>query len=361
MMDASDSAFMARALFLAERGRGRTTPNPIVGAIVVSSEGVIVGQGAHLAAGGPHAEVVALEAAGASAHGATLYCTLEPCRHRGRTGPCVERIAAAGIRRVVVAARDPNPVMNGAGLADLASRGVEVVEGIEREAAVLQNAFFRTWVRRRRPFVILKTAVSLDGFVGGPGGRVKLTGALADRFLHRQRAEVDAIGVGSETVLVDDPLLTARGAYRFRPLVRLIFDWRFRVPPAARLFSTLDAGPVIMVVSSEAAAADRAKVDELARRGVIVERYECRDLAAVLENLAGRDVLSLIVEGGPTLQTAFWEAGLVDRLQRVTTARALGSGVRAARVFREPPPCEMPRSIVLGNDVLVECDVHGLD
>ena len=214
---------MRKALALAERGRGGTSPNPMVGALVVSDEGVIVGRGAHRVAGGPHAEAIALEDAGDRARGATLYCTLEPCSHTGRTGPCAPLVSRAGIRRAVVAIADPNPLVDGRGLRHLRESGIETTVGVEAAAAARQNAVFLTNIRLRRPHVTLKAAVSLDGRLGAPGVRTRLTGPAADRRVHRQRAEVDAIGVGSETVLVDDPLLTARGAYRGRPLTRVDF------------------------------------------------------------------------------------------------------------------------------------------
>ncbi|TAK15804.1 MAG: bifunctional diaminohydroxyphosphoribosylaminopyrimidine deaminase/5-amino-6-(5-phosphoribosylamino)uracil reductase RibD, partial [Acidobacteria bacterium] len=164
----TDRAYIRRALFLAERGRGTTAPNPIVGAVVVSDEDVVVGQGAHRVAGGPHAEIVALDAAGGLARGATLYCTLEPCSHTGRTGPCCERVAAAGIKRVVIASRDPNPQVNGRGIAYLRDHGVavELASDDDARAEAEQNAAFFTWVTTRRPHVILKVAVSRDGFAG---------------------------------------------------------------------------------------------------------------------------------------------------------------------------------------------------
>ena len=277
---------MARALFWAERGRGRTTPNPMVGAVVVSPEGVVMGQAAHMQAGGPHAEVVALDRAAEGARGATLYCTLEPCAHTGRTGPCVERIVAAGITRVVAAVTDPNPQVSGGGFAYLREHGVEVTTGTCAEEASRQLAPFLVWMTRRRPFVTVKMAASLDGFVGRPGERVKLTGPAADRYFHRQRAEIDAIAVGSGTVLADDPDLTARGAYRPRPLTRVLFDWRGRIPATARVLSTLQAGPVIMVVTAEtlearrdhfAAPHDDAKIGKGVRRaGMQERRRKCR-------------------------------------------------------------------------------------
>jgi len=353
---------MARALFLAERGLGRTSPNPIVGAVVVTTDGIVVGQGAHLAAGGPHAEVVALEAAGSRARGSTLYCTLEPCCHTGLTGPCVERIVAAGITRVVAAIGDRNPRVHGQGLTYLRERGIAVAEGVLADEAARQHAAFFCWVTRRRPFVTVKAAVSADGFVGRPQERVRLTGPAADRFLHRQRAAVDAMAVGSGTILADDPLLTARLAYRAKSFIRIIFDYGLRVPPSARVFSTLAAGPVIMVVSIGAADAHREHVARLEDRGATVERVPARGLGSILATLAVRGVLSVLVEGGPGLHSAFFEEGLVDRVQRVVTPHVLGHGLRAS------PGMDLPvtaggavRRIQLGADELWETDVHRVD
>jgi len=351
---------MERALFWAERGRGRTSPNPTVGAVVVSPDGIVVGQGAHLVAGGPHAEVIALDAAGALAKDATIYCTLEPCSHTGRTGPCVERIVEAGISRVVAAVRDPDPRVSGRGFAYLRERGIEVVADVGRDAARAQHAAFFAWITLKRPYVIVKSAFSQDGFVGEPDRRVKLTGAVADRYFHRQRAEIDAIAVGSNTVMVDDPLLTARGVYRYRPLTRVIFDWRGRVSPSARVFSTLSAGPVIMVVSRSAADERVSWVEALRELGVEIATFDTRDLRPVLTWLANRPILSLLVEGGPALQAAFADAALVDRAQWVMTPQRLGHGVRA-----HPVPAGMPvdatRRVQLGDDLLMEFDVHRIN
>jgi diaminohydroxyphosphoribosylaminopyrimidine deaminase/5-amino-6-(5-phosphoribosylamino)uracil reductase len=349
-----DASFMDRALFLAERGRGRTSPNPIVGAVVVSADGVVVGQGAHLGAGGPHAEIVALDLAGERARGGTLYCTLEPCAHTGRTGPCVERVVAAGIARVVAAIQDPNPRVAGRGLEYLRAHGTQVVIDIGREQARQQNAAFFTWITRRRPFVILKSAISADGLVGRRDETVRLTGPAADRYFHRQRAEVDAIAVGSGTVLTDDPLLTARGVYRERPLTRVLFDRRARIPPDARVFSTLSAGPVIMIVAGTAGGRGRAHLRALEKQGVVIEPAGGEPLAAVLGRLADRHVLSLLVEGGPALQQSFIDQRLVDRLQWIATPRRLGTGIPAAS--RDGLDVEEPRITALGADVLMETD-----
>jgi diaminohydroxyphosphoribosylaminopyrimidine deaminase / 5-amino-6-(5-phosphoribosylamino)uracil reductase len=332
-----DASYMVRALLLAERGRGRTSPNPMVGALVVDADGVIVGRGTHERAGGPHAEIRALDDAGDRARGATLYCTLEPCAHTGRTGPCAPRVVAAGIRRAVVAVEDPNPRVHGRGLAYLRDHGVEVHVGVLGEEAERLNRPFFTYIQRGRPFVTIKAALSLDGMVAARrGARTALTGPEANAAVHQERAEVDAIAIGSETLLVDDPLLTARGVFRDRPLMRVVFDRRLRTPPAARLFSTLSAGPVVIVGLEPASLRDRERADALRSAGAELDLVEQPDdgaqgssasfLRTALSRLASRHVVSLIVEGGPQLHEAFWRAGLVDRVELFVAPVAVGPG-----------------------------------
>ena len=344
---------MARALWHAQRGRGSTTPNPLVGAVIVDDEGVVVGVGHHQVAGGPHAEVVALGAAGVRAVGATLYCTLEPCSHTGRTGPCCVAVVDAGIRRVVVAAGDPFPQVAGRGFAYLRSRGIAVTTGVGWRDARQQNAPFFTAVERGRPWVHLKVAMSLDGAVAARGGaRTQLSGPEATRWTQRLRGAVDAIAVGSQTALVDDPILTARDVYRHRPLVRVVFDRHLRLTPAARLVQTSDAGPVVVLTSVEAA--DSTAARRLRDRGVevLVTDGTVRDGLRVL---VGRDVQSLLVEGGPTLHTAFWQAGVVDRVSELVSDRALGPDA-----VRWDVPVRLaaraPRLSPLGHDVLLEAE-----
>jgi diaminohydroxyphosphoribosylaminopyrimidine deaminase/5-amino-6-(5-phosphoribosylamino)uracil reductase len=350
----TDADWMARALLLAERGRGTTTPNPLVGAVVVGPGGVVVGQGAHLRAGGPHAEVIALDHAGDNARGATLYCTLEPCCHVGRTGPCVERIAAAGIRRVVTAMPDPNPQVDGGGHAWLLERGIEVETGIRQAEATRQNGPFLTWIEEGRPWMVLKTVTSADGFVARKGERTDLSGVATNRWMQRQRAWIDALMVGAETVIVDDPLLTARGAMRVRPLTRVIVDWRGRAPLTARVWSTLSTGPVIMVVLEATVRANRERFEVLRQHGVNVEEFPTRDLTAVAERLGGADVQSVVLEGGPTLQQAWLDAGLVDHVQWVTTSVMLGGGVPMVAAVRAR--AESVEQVAIGDDQLVEFD-----
>lgn len=326
----ADHEYMTRALFLAERGRGRTSPNPMVGAVVVDREGVVVGHGAHERAGEPHAEIHALHEAGDRARGATLYCTLEPCCHTGRTGPCAVRIVEAGITRVVAAMEDPNPLVRGGGFAFLREHGVAVDVGTGREAAIRLNQPFVTAVTRKRPFVILKAAASLDGCIAdAPGIRTTLTSPAADRRTQRLRAEVDAIGVGAGTLLADDPLLTVREVYRERPLARVIFDRRLRTPPAARIFSTLHQGPVIIVTMAECAGSAE-RVNRLTDAGARVEPAG-DGLPAALARLGELGVQSLLLEGGAALHGAALDAGIVDYVHVYVTPHVCGAtGVRLA-------------------------------
>jgi len=319
-----DAYFMRKAIALAERGRGHTNPNPLVGALVVDDDGVIVGRGAHQKAGGPHAEVIALQDAGERARGATLYCTLEPCSHTGRTGPCAPLVADSGIRRAVIAIEDPHPLVHGGGLRHLRERGVDVVVGVEQDAAERQNAVFLTTVREQRPHVTLKAALSIDGFLGLREQRIHLTGRAAARRAHRQRAEIDAIGVGSGTVLADDPALTPRGAYRARPLTRVIFDRRLRTPPTARVLSTGAAGPIIVVCSAAGLAGAPERARALTAAGARILSQPDGDLAAAVRALGNEGISSLVLEGGGVLHRAALAARVVDAVHLYIAPRALG-------------------------------------
>jgi diaminohydroxyphosphoribosylaminopyrimidine deaminase/5-amino-6-(5-phosphoribosylamino)uracil reductase len=352
---------MDRALFLAARGRGRTSPNPLVGAVVVASDGVIVGQGFHRRAGEPHAEVLALEESGERARGATMYCTLEPCCHVGRTGPCVTKIVAAGISRLVAAIEDPNPLVNGKGFAHLRDHGVRVEVGLGAEAALALNQPFLTMMREGRPFVILKAAVSQDGRIAEAlGRRTALTSAAANRHAHALRAEIDAIGVGSGTILTDDPQLTARGAFRERPLTRVVFDRRLRTPPDAAVLSTRALGPVIIITSGDAAG-NRALREPLEARGADIEVAADGSFRAALDRLAARQVESLLLEGGAAIHAAAWDEDVVDFVRLYVTPHVLGAdGVPflQGRPFSSSDLIDR-RTESLGPDVLVEGYVHG--
>jgi diaminohydroxyphosphoribosylaminopyrimidine deaminase/5-amino-6-(5-phosphoribosylamino)uracil reductase len=355
-----DAQFMARALFHAARGRGRTSPNPLVGAVVVSPDDVVVGQGYHAHAGEAHAEIRALGEAGHRARGATLYCTLEPCSHHGRTGPCVEAVVRAGIARVVAATEDPNPVVSGRGFQYLRDHGVRVDVGLEAERARALNRPFFTLMREGRPFVMLKAATSLDGCIAeAPGRRTQLTSAEADRHAHAVRAEVDAIGVGINTLLVDDPLLTPRGPYRERPLTRVIFDRRLRTPMHAKVLSTRDAGPVIIVTTAEAAGSAEVRT-RLEDAGAEIAVARDGSFGAALAELGRREIGSLLLEGGAEVIASAWDEGLIDCVSLYVTPRILGQDGVALLPGRDFVSAALHDRRVepLGPDVLIEGYVH---
>jgi diaminohydroxyphosphoribosylaminopyrimidine deaminase/5-amino-6-(5-phosphoribosylamino)uracil reductase len=352
--------YMDRALFLARRGLGTTSPNPVVGAVVVSPDGVVVGHGHHARAGEAHAEVRALAMAGSLARGSTLYCTLEPCCHWGRTGPCVDRILEAGVARVVAAVEDPNPRVHGRGFARLEAAGVAVDIGLGALAARAINQPYFTLIQEGRPLVVLKAATSRDGYIAAaPGVRTRLTSAAADRHAHRLRAQVDAIGVGIGTVLADDPVLSVRGVYRERPLVRVVFDRHLRTPPGARLLSTRQTGPVIIVATGEGAAnhAARARLEACGAEILVVEPGTMRRALTVL---GARRIGSLLLEGGAEIHRAAWDEGVVDVVRIYVTPHILGSGGVAFLAGREFSPSTLfdRREEVMGQDLLIEGYVH---
>jgi diaminohydroxyphosphoribosylaminopyrimidine deaminase / 5-amino-6-(5-phosphoribosylamino)uracil reductase len=358
------SVYMDRALDLAERGRGTTSPNPMVGAVVVREDGSIVGQGYHEVAGGPHAEVRALDEAGELARGATLYCTLEPCSHTGRTGPCVERIAAAGIRRVVAASLDVDTRVSGRGFEFLRQKGVDVEIGPGRARALRLNRAYFTFKSRRRPFVILKAATSLDNRIAAaPGQRTSITSEEAQRHAHAVRAEIDAVGIGSETALVDDPLLTSRHVHRRRPLTRVLFDRRLRIPAAAQVFSTRDAGPVIIVTTPEAIERNQARASELTAAGAELMPITTDGLAEAFRRLGERDVMSMVLEGGAAMHEAALRAGVVDGVHLYLAPLILGpSGVAWLGADTISIAALSDRKVIpLGPDVFMEGYVHGID
>ena len=355
----NDAAFMRRALFHAGRGVGATTPNPVVGAVVVDGEGVVVGQGRHERTGGPHAEVHALAEAGERAAGGTMYVTLEPCCHVGRTGPCTQRILDAGVRRVVVATLDPFPRVSGRGVEVLRAAGVVVDVGLEGAAARRQNAGFLSAHERRRPCIVVKAAVSADGKIAAsPMAPTAISGAAARRQAQRLRAGVDAIAVGSGTVLADDPRLTVRDVVRRRPWRRVVFDRRLRTPLDAALLAAPDEGQVIMVTAGDARVTQADRVAALVERGALV--VEADTLETACQRLVDFGIQTLLVEGGAALHRSFWDADLVDRMHLIVAPRAMaaagvplfgGLGVPWTRL-------EAVRSTPCGDDVWIEADVH---
>ena len=323
-----ERAWMRRALALAERGWGQTAPNPMVGAVVVR-DGVAVGKGFHAKFGEAHAEVAALADAGERARGATVFVTLEPCNHHGKTPPCVDALIAAGVKRVVAAVPDPGRESAG-GAERLRAAGIDVDFGVGAAAARELNApFFFAASGAVRPWVTLKLAVSLDGAIAGApdaaGSPRWLTGEAARKHVHRLRAQSDAIAVGIGTVLADDPLLTVRSGRRPRvaPL-RVVFDRSARLPLGSRLVKTARRVPVLVMADQADAAAARA----LEAKGVTVE--SAPDITSKLEVLRRRGVRSLLVEGGSILSGALLAAKAVDRLVIFQAPVLLGAGALPA-------------------------------
>lgn len=306
---------MRLALEQAARGLGRTAPNPPVGCVLVQGEEV-VGQGFHPRAGDPHAEVFALREAGERARGATAHVTLEPCSHHGRTPPCADALIAAGVARVVVAALDPNPQVAGQGVRRLREAGIEVTVGVGEAEALRQQSGFRALVTRGRPWVVYKYAMTLDGKVAALGeGGGSVTSAQARARVMGWRNEADAIAVGIGTVLADDPLLTTRGVEGGRDPRAVLFDPRARTPLSAR---ALRPGTLVVV-------APQADTRALESRGAAVLRVS--SLPDALGQLARLNVSSLLLEGGPTLASAFLEAGLVDEVRALIAPKLLGAGL----------------------------------
>ena len=316
---------MKRALALARRGWGQTVPNPMVGAVVVRA-GRIVGEGYHARFGSAHAEVVALAKAGAKARGATVFVTLEPCAHWGKTPPCTDALIAAGVARVVCAVRDPGG-HSGGGARKLRRAGIVVEFGLEAEAArELNAAFFFVHTAPGRPWVTLKIALSADGAVARRGKRrATITAAAANREVHRMRAQSDAIAIGIGTALADDPDLTVRLVRLPRvPPVRVVFDRRSRLPLKSRLVASAMRVPTVVVA---AAKAPRREL-KLFRKGV--EVLHARTLGRALQLLVRHDVRALLVEAGPGMAKAFLAARVVDRIVIFRAPRRLGAGAIAA-------------------------------
>lgn len=371
---ALDLRYMTLALRLASRGRGRTSPNPMVGAVVVS-KGRIVGRAYHRKAGGPHAEVLALQQAGRRARGGTLYVTLEPCSHTDkRTPPCVPVVIASQVRRVVIAMIDPNPLVKGRGIRRLRQAGIRVDVGCCREQAETLNEVYRHWIDTGRPFVILKAGMTLDGQIATASGEAKwITGDAARRHAHRLRGRVDAIMVGIGTILRDDPELTARIGGRsdrsaVRQPLRVVADSRLRLPLHARVTSVRGGAATLVATTT---AAPRRKLAQLEARGIDVLTFPGRGgrvpLPALLSALAKRRITSLLLEGGSELNASALRAGLVDRVMLYVAPRLLG-GRNAIGLIGGLSPARLGDAVALerlsirkiGDDMLVQGDVRNM-
>jgi diaminohydroxyphosphoribosylaminopyrimidine deaminase/5-amino-6-(5-phosphoribosylamino)uracil reductase len=357
----ADRRFMQLALTLGRRGLGRTWPNPAVGAVVVK-DGVIVGRGWTQPGGRPHAEPVALKQAGEAARGATLYVTLEPCSHFGKSPPCADAVIASGISRVVAAIEDPNPEVAGQGHAKLRAAGITVDVGLLAEEAARDHAGHFRRIRDRRPHVILKLAVSADDKIGAAGGKpVAITGEVARSRVHLLRAQSDAILVGIGTVLADDPLLTCRlPGMAARSPVRVVLDRALRIPNGSRLAHSARQTPLWVVASELAEAPAAAK---LGAAGAQVIRIAPTagpglDLQAVLHALSEKGISRLLVEGGSRVAASFIAADLVDEVWLLRGREAIGSdGIAALDALplseiTQSPRLKLRASETLGNDTL---------
>ena len=344
MPTAADERWMAQALALARRGLGETSPNPMVGCLLVKG-GRVVGAGWHRRAGGPHAETHALRAAGSAARGATAYVTLEPCAHQGRTPPCAPALVEAGVRRVVAAMRDPNPPVDGRGLAILRRAGLQVSIGVRADEATALNEVFATAARLQRPFVMLKAAMTLDGRIATAAGESKwITSAAQRRRARTLRRLFDGVAVGVGTVLADDPLLLPVPRTR-RPFHRVVFDSRLRTPLRSRLVSSAGDAP-LWIVTTDAAPGREA----LEARGVRILAAPARegrvDLEWGLAALRAEGLWSLMVEGGSDLPGALLAGRLFDQVALFRAPLLLG-GRRSRPAFGVPDPSLLSDSACL--------------
>jgi diaminohydroxyphosphoribosylaminopyrimidine deaminase / 5-amino-6-(5-phosphoribosylamino)uracil reductase len=324
----TDREWMAQALALAALGEGTTRPNPLVGCVVVH-EGAVVGRGFHRAAGEPHAEALALAEAGAAARGATLYVNLEPCAHHGRTAPCSEAIVRAGIRRVVAAIGDPNPLVDGRGLSALRDAGIDVTEGVLEPEARALNAPFLSTHQRHRPWVTLKAAQSLDGRIAAAGGSSTwVTGDASRRFAHRLRFCHDAVLVGARTIRQDDPRLTIRLAGIDAVRRRVVLAPRLGLDPSAKVFrrERMSAPRTRVYVGAACAEPDAARLRDVAEIVQVQDGPDGLDLSAVLADLRDAGVQSVLVEGGGKTSGAFLRSGLVDEIVLFIAGRLFGTG-----------------------------------
>ncbi len=354
--------FMRAALRLALKGAGLTSPNPAVGAVLVK-DGRVISMGYHRKAGLPHAEVEALNALREDVSGATLYVTLEPCCHWGRTPPCTDAVVNAGIGKVVVGARDPNPRVAGKGIRALKAAGVEVISGVLEAECREINAAYVKYITMKAPLVTLKLASSLDGRIAAPDGESRwITGSVSRAFVHRLRTLADAVMVGSATVLKDDPLLTVRSVKGKNPR-RVVLDSSFRIPLDAKVLKRNDAdkGPPIVFTT---AAASGAKVKKAVKAGVHVIKVpaakEGVDIRKVLNELGKLEVTSLLVEGGGRVAASFLKAKAVDRLILFLSPVFLGGdavpsiGPLELKALKASPRLKRLSTRSMGDDILIE-------
>lgn len=360
-----DEQYMEQALALAAKASGRTSPNPVVGAVIVR-DGQVVGQGWHRQAGTPHAEIHALQQAGELARGATIYVTLEPCSHHGRTGPCTEALVKAGISKVVAAITDPNPLVAGQGLDKLRSAGIDVEEGVLSSQAAKLNEIFIKWISCRMPFGALKTAMTLDGKIATHTGHSKwITGPPARQRVHMLRDRFDAILVGIGTVLADDPQLTTRLPEGGRNPVRIIVDSMARTPLNAKVVNDGQA-PTIIAVTADA---PQDKIAALQEKGVevltIANSPEGIDLRRLFKALGEKGITSILIEGGAKINAAALAANLVDKVYWFIAPKIIGGstapgpvGGLGVTMLDDASLLEDISTEIVGDDILISAYVR---
>jgi len=364
--DVDHEPLMQLALDLARRGEGRTRPNPAVGAVVARS-GRILGKGFHPLAGEPHAEIFALREAGEACRGSDLYVTLEPCSHQGRTGPCTEAVIAAGVSRVFVGCSDPNPLVAGRGIERLRQPGIAVTTGLLEVPCRRLIAPFAKYIRSGLPYVILKTAMTLDGKTATATGDSKwITSEASRAYVHQCRNRFDGVMVGVGTVIADNPQLTVRGIADGRNPVRIIVDSTLRLPLSSRIFDEVQDAPLIIATTAQGA---RQKVELLRERGVEVvelpQEGDQVDLPALLTHLGHRGLQSVLLEGGAKLNGEMLRHKLVDRMMVFVAPRIVG-GADAKGVFDGCGVAQMEQSVKLidlrtsrfDDDFLIEGEVE---
>lgn len=368
MLAAKDEHFLLHALELARHGTALTSPNPCVGAVIVARNGTIAGEGSHTYENKKHAEILALEHAGHHARGATLYLNLEPCSHKGRTGPCADAVIAAGIRRVVCSMQDPNPQVAGQGFSTLRAAGIEVEVGLLEDEARKLNEAFAKYIRHKIPFVLLKSAMTLDGKIAAspnPSSSADsrgatrtnwITGETARTNVQQLRHQCDAILTGIGTVLADDPQLTDRTTHpRRRRLLRVILDSHLRLPLDSRIAQTPKDDVLVFCAS-----ADAQHRQQLERRGVRIEQVPEStsghlNLMAILKRLAELEITSVIIEGGSHLNTAALDDGMVDKVMLYVAPKIFGeAAVPFTAALKTPMALKQTTMHRFGQDFAVE-------
>jgi len=355
-----DERWMKRVLRLAELGRGRTSPNPMVGAILVK-DGEVAGEGYHAKAGEAHAEIIALQQAREEARGAVLYLNLEPCTHYGKTPPCAPQVIESGVKRVVIGMEDPNPLVKGKGIEVLRRAGLDVEVGIlEKECQRLNEAFCK-YILKKEPFVILKVAATMDGKIATRNGDSKwISGEASRRFVHKLRNQVDGVLVGIGTVLKDDPQLTAR-IRGGRDPYRIVLDSRLKIPEEAKVIGTSPSKTIIAVAEF----APKDKIEKLEKRGVqilILDSQEGKiNLKSCLSKLGEIGMMSLLVEGGSQINGSFLDEGLIDKLLLFLSPKLIGDhqalgifGGRGVSSLEEAVALKEMKTRRVGEDILLE-------